>query len=197
VIHPDGTVATVAMRKSSVSPFGSGAIDRRGAVTFRAYLKDGSYAIVTNDRGRITTVVQAQQPGLDNFGPVVVNNRGAVAFSATERDAAGGEVNGVYIVSEGQVSRVAEVGSIIRLPLSINDSASIAFLAGINGSPLGIFTGADPENEKVIAVGDLLFGSIATAVTMGYAALNESGQVAFHYSLEDGRTGIAVATPIP
>jgi hypothetical protein len=82
---------------------------------------------------------------------------------------------------------------------SLNNSGMVAFLA--DGS---IRTGPDPVADKVIAVGDDLFGSTVvefddafdTFTTISQEALNDSGQIAFSYVLADGRRGIARADPI-
>jgi hypothetical protein len=46
----------------------------------------------------------------------------------------------------------------------------------------------------VIQTGDALFGSSVTNVDLGRFALNDCFQLAFEYTLQDGRTGIAVAS---
>jgi hypothetical protein len=67
--------------------------------------------------------------------------------------------------------------------------------------PPGIFIG--PNAEKVIASGDALFGSTVFALVMSNDlsltshSLNDAGQIAFRYVLANGRSGIALATPIP
>ena len=60
----------------------------------------------------------------------------------------------------------------------------------------GIFTGADPLADKVIRVGDPLFGSTISELFSLNESLNDSGQIAFFYSLSDGRFGIARADPL-
>ena len=47
--------------------------------------------------------------------------------------------------------------------------------------------------DRVIVLGDALFGSTVTGLGGLQAALNDAGDVAFLYSLADGRTGIARA----
>jgi len=46
----------------------------------------------------------------------------------------------------------------------------------------------------VIRPGDPLFGSTVTQVNLGRFALNDRFQMAFEYTLTDGRSGIAVAS---
>lgn len=78
----------------------------------------------------------------------------------------------------------------------INGVGQIAFAATLDNHRRGLFTGADPVADRVILTGDALFGS--TLADLGfYRGFNNRGQVAFVYELSDGRTGIAIATPIP
>ena len=82
----------------------------------------------------------------------------------------------------------------------INNSGRVAFV-GLAEKPegglaKGVFTGADPARDKVIATGDMLFGSEVVSVNFG-RGLNEHGQIAFIYqTTSPSRWGIAVATPI-
>jgi hypothetical protein len=46
----------------------------------------------------------------------------------------------------------------------------------------------------VIQTGDKLFGGIVTSVDLGRFALNDKFQMAFQYSLDDGRSGVAIAS---
>ena len=56
-------------------------------------------------------------------------------------------------------------------------------------------------NDRVIATGDSLFGSIVTSITFTTPGLNNLGQIAFRADLADGTTGIFRADiqtdPIP
>jgi hypothetical protein len=75
---------------------------------------------------------------------------------------------------------------------AINGAGTVAFRAGLDAGGEGIFTGPDPATDKVIAVGDVLFGSTVTALRFS-RGLNDDGDIAFRYTLADDRTGIAVA----
>jgi hypothetical protein len=61
----------------------------------------------------------------------------------------------------------------------------------------GIFTGADPIADKVIAIGDTLFGSRVTSLSFSNKGLNNSGQLAFVAGLENGISGVFRADPQP
>jgi hypothetical protein len=59
----------------------------------------------------------------------------------------------------------------------------------------GIFTGADPITDKVIALGDTLFGATVVSLDFSTKGLNNSGQLAFLATFEDGTSGIFRANP--
>jgi hypothetical protein len=46
----------------------------------------------------------------------------------------------------------------------------------------------------IVLPGDQLFGSTVTKVRLGRFALNERFQMAFSYTLLDGRSGVAIAS---
>ena len=61
----------------------------------------------------------------------------------------------------------------------------------------GLFTGDGVTTNEIIGTGDPLFGSLITGFGISPTALNDSGQLAFYYSLANGTSGIALATPTP
>jgi len=79
----------------------------------------------------------------------------------------------------------------------INNSGDVAF----TGDTLlgeGIFverTGAS-HAVPVLQTGDPLFGSTVVGLSNGRFSLNNRGDIAFRFVLADGRSGIAVASPI-
>jgi hypothetical protein len=79
---------------------------------------------------------------------------------------------------------------------SINNRGAVAFFANEISGGEGIFVeltgGASPV--AVIEVGDTLFGSIVTSLDLGRFGLNDHNQLTFQYSLQDGRSGIAIAS---
>lgn len=80
---------------------------------------------------------------------------------------------------------------------AINNAGQVVFYASVRGYQRGLFTGPDPDQDVIIRSGDPLFGSTANFFQFANTGLNEYGQVAFNYSLDDGRSGIALATPEP
>jgi hypothetical protein len=88
------------------------------------------------------------------------------------------------------------LASEVTYGMDINNSGLVAFSATLNGVR-GIYTEVGPQIARIIGVGDNLFGSTVTQIGFGKDGLNELGQVGFFYQLANGRTGIALATPVP
>jgi hypothetical protein len=84
------------------------------------------------------------------------------------------------------------------LDVGLNNAGDVAFLAQVAPDMYGILTGPDPVADKVIGDGDALFGSTATILqnVTTIDGPNDAGQIVFRYSLADGRSGIALATPM-
>ena len=77
----------------------------------------------------------------------------------------------------------------------INDAGTVVFQAQRFGTTdAGIFTGPDPVADRVITQGDALDGSTVVAVDINLD-LNRHGQVALLAVLDDGRTGLYLASP--
>lgn len=95
----------------------------------------------------------------------------------------------------------APVGKFIAFADPAISGDTVAFL-GVYGEASvyhGIFTSRAGVHRQVIARGDSLFGSTVEDVAIGRFGLdpNGSGDIAFWYFLSDGRTGIAMANPVP
>jgi uncharacterized protein (TIGR03437 family) len=118
------------------------------------------------------------------------------------------EVNnkpGLYLGRQGTVSAAVtfkDLESGLPWGYSINNRGDIVFYGSNNASSnrlTGIFAGPDFVRDKVIAVGDPLFGStVATLFPYPTAGrtLNDLRQVVFNYLLANGLFGVAVATPV-
>ncbi len=96
-----------------------------------------------------------------------INDDGTVAFDAT-LDAGG---VGVFTGNGGSLTTIADSSdgflAFATQGVAINNQGDVAFF-GFTASQFGIFTGPDLVADKVIASGDLLFGS---PVTGGFGSL--------------------------
>ena len=129
------------------------------------------------------------------FGDPVINKSGTIANDVFRNDF------NVEILSADQRS-VTDRTNITGAEFvafdhpSINDSDAVAFLAfevdGNSGVFIELTKGASPI--PVIRTGDTLFGSIVTSADIGRFALNKHFEMAIQYTLEDGRSGVAIAS---
>jgi hypothetical protein len=127
-----------------------------------------------------------------------------VAFQASFNDGVdSGE--GVFAGSGGALTTIAKTGD--TAPVGTFDSFDsdaaisggiVAFLSFYDSSnQVGIFTGSGGPLDTVIKSGDALFGSTVVDLQFGLFGLDPdgSGNLAFSYQLDDGRRGIAIASP--
>lgn len=174
------------------------AINDHGQVVFEGFRpSDGAIGLFRADvaGGPIVTIFDSHKAGdQTSVGhDYSINNSGRVAFTVLNQSP---PFSGFMAASDGGPVTVFPAGG--DKP-SINDSDEIAFLSTYirNGKlKAGIFMGPDREADRVIGGGDPLFGGTMLGVQqLDSNGLNDKGQVAFMYILEDGETGIGVATP--
>jgi hypothetical protein len=178
----------------NLNALGDPDVNDDGAITFHAgnLGPEGYEGIYFCSGGPPTPIAMA---GTDyvfvNSEPAIAEN-GTVAFLAEP----------VYLTRaiytwDGTTTQVADTeGPFEQFTApAVNAAGDVAFFAEFEGWGRGIFTGPDPVADRVIATGDSLFGSVVVHLECGRHALNESGKIAFAYSLENGNSGIALASP--
>ncbi len=87
---------------------------------------------------------------------------------------------------------------------SINNKGLVAFMANqvVEGSSAfsnqdkGIFVGSNAVEDKVIGIGDILFGSTVLDLAMDRQSLSDDNEIVFWAKLEDGTEGIYRANNI-
>ncbi len=166
-----------------------------GTVVYQGSTADYRPAYYATCLGGPTTLVA------DNSGPWTlqqggpdVNNSGQMVFVA-DLDAGGrGIILSTLDRSRPDQILVDGTGPLdLFYSLSLNDRGEFAYLAIPDAGGIGIYTGADIAADRVIATGDTLFGSVVTFVRMSKGGLNNHGDLAFWYELENGKTGMAIA----
>ena len=192
---------------SNFSGFENVAISDLGKVTFGASTNDGNTGIfvTSTQRGRdgefeavpdgTIDIIDTNNPNFTGFGDPVINVSGTIADEVFRSDGSievlTGDRKGVTARTDITTNAFLEV----EHP-SINDEGAVAFFAIRNDGSQVILL-ATPNSDKpvpVIQSGDPLFGSVVTSIDLGRFALNNRFQMAFEYTLEDGRTGIAIAS---
>ncbi len=208
VINNSGTVALSAI------PYKQGTyhllVGNGGPLTDLATGPGGQFfGFSINDFGLVavnivgTSVTVSDGTTSSNFGSVLynrpaINNSGTVAFGAYDGSLVFGSGGPLTLVADTTGAYAAFGFGYYAVAVSINDAGIVAFRAELDAGGAGIFTGPDAVADKVIAVGDTLFGSTVTNLVFASGEqLNDAGSVAFVAYLADGRQVIVRADVIP
>ena len=189
----EGTLTTVVDNSGAFGPLSKltpPSINNRGEIAFGAELDTGQMGIFVASGGQIDTVAVIPPGGIYlGHKHASINDAGSVAFVLHQ---------GVFTATGGSVTTIADTSgafSMFHHIVNVNNTGTVQFVAALKNYGLGVFTGPDPIRDKVIATGDPLFGDTVATVTA--RGLNDSGQVAFLYRLENGSSGIGLATVVP
>lgn len=197
---PHNTIFSTATSKFD-SSFAGPMINNAGQIAFRASLDSGGGDAIFRYDGGDTFTVIADATGPFNAAfddEPAINNLGVVALLGRSDDNA----DQFIIIGDGASPPTPLVDTTGPLEgfsaLAINDSGDIAFLATFDDfTNQAIFSGPDLINDRVVGTGDLLDGSTIVSLSMFREGFNNIGQIAFLAGLEDGRSVIVVADPIP
>jgi hypothetical protein len=197
----NGGPLTTLVSTSSTGFVGLGnvAINDAGRIAFTGFQADGTIGTFVGTSAPVGVVTTKTRPELDGgFFDPVINNGGTIAVIAS-RAAGGlevftGNAQGVTLRNDPDHPFFTNA----EHP-SVNNHGAVAFFGFSvfdSTAPTGIFMEASGGQSliPVIRPGDTLFGSTVTAVDLGRFALNDRFELAFQYSLADGRSGIAIAS---
>jgi hypothetical protein len=189
---------TIADNTGPLDSFiGTPSINEDGVVAFWADHDNPGEGIYAGDGGELVTIAKTSMNDLHDIDRhASINASGAVAFRAGFDNAYPADV-GILVGNGDRLTTIVDderswvfFGEAPR----INDMGTVVFLGayiGPDASGSGIYTGPDPVLDKVVEVGDPLFGSTAVRVNLG--DINELGDIAFSYELESGVKGVAIA----
>ena len=186
-------------------PYGP-SINNHGDVAFFASTDDGNGIFVGNGDS-LAQVVQEEGDWrrIRYFARCPINDAGMVAFVA---DGTSYGTRGVFRYADGAVTKIVDYNDVDPddfgphmhdfTDVMINNAGTVAFGGLWNANPawMGIFTGADPEADKVVGVGDTVDGVVISTTQFWSRGFNVRGQVAFFAETESG-PGIYLATPVP
>jgi hypothetical protein len=185
--------------RTGFSGFGNVAINDSGKIVFSGSLNNGVQGIFTGPGTPVDIVDTTTHPEFGSFGDPVINNGGTIAdvaflFNSNRLEIITGNSKG--ITPRNNPDNPAFTSS--EHP-SMNNHGAVAFYAfPFSGTtdPTGIFLEVSGKHSliPVIKPGDRLFGSTVRSVDLGRFALNDRFELAFQYSLNDGRSGIAIAS---
>ncbi|MEO0984090.1 MAG: choice-of-anchor tandem repeat NxxGxxAF-containing protein [Cyanobacteria bacterium J06639_14] len=202
----EGGVVTTIVDDPNIDIFRF-ALNNNGEVAFSGLesvtnlTTDGLGAFFSDGMGPLIAFPDPLEFGTD-FATVegpTLNDDGTVAFDRLFIDEMGNPRQGIFTQnSEGAVLIVDDSGEFsnsFQRP-AINNQGNIVFAAGLDvGSP-GIYTGPDPVADRLIGIGDMLFGATITGLSFTQqTGLNNQGQIAFTASFDDGSVGIFRADP--
>jgi len=197
-ISSGGVINTIADTNGPFSDFfyaASPAINNEGTVVFSAALDNGNEGIFASSGGAITTIAETSGPFSCFGGFPLINNRGTLAFSAPLDTGS----CGVVTSRNGVVTTIADTSGLFSFvgPYGINEEGTVALFAQLDAGGEGFFISSGAVTNKVIAIGDILFGSPVTSLYGITNGLNNSGQLSFYAELADGTEGIFRADPEP
>jgi hypothetical protein len=177
-------------------------VNASGLVAFHGIRRDGSEGIFTGNGGTLTTIADNSGAFAAFTDAPAISDTGDVLFQATLKPSGDApRVQGLFLSRAGAITTVVDdSGAFVSFGFApaVNARGQVAFEGTTRGGLVGIFTGGNPQKDRVIAVGDELDGS--TVVDLSTSAfrtsLNNNGQIAFTAQLEDGRTGVYRADPV-
>lgn len=156
--------------------------------------KQMNWVMTTTREG--TAIVNSDGSSTRLFNPSLLsaNNTGRVAFGANLGDE---QTAGIFSGNGTNTNLIADTTGLFSKfgVASINDGGTVAFQASLDEGGDGIFTGSNPLTDKVIKIGDFLFGSTVQEISLDKKSLNSSGQISFWAKLANGISGIFRADP--
>ncbi len=191
---PDATRAIAHTGDRYGAFWGLPVITDDGTVVFRADLREGGQGIYAHRGDSLTTIADTtgafQTLG---FFPSA-NDDGEVAFAATRKQGGGG----IFHWIDGDFTTVIETsdGFDSLRGAWINNAGAVFFLGTPSGGTLGIHSGANPHTDRILGLGDALFGSTITDFAANPVSLNDAGQLAIRVALATGREVILRADPV-
>ena len=135
-----------------------------------------------------------------DFRSPVLDDDGFVTFGGTLSDGTTGVWRGN---GSGAATALVDstggtfTGNFVRT--SANNDGDIAFMATpTGGGTAGLYflaEGANPADaQRVVGIGDALFGSTISSFILAPRGLNDTDSIAFSYNLSNGTRGLAVAS---
>lgn len=168
------------------------AINNKGTIVFFGELRAGGGGIFSGDDLPDDTIVTTAGP-YSAFGAPAINDKDTVAFIANRDIGGRGIFTGPDSVSDAIATTDGEFSTFLNL--SFNNNDAVAFGADLDSGDFGIYTGTAGQLRRVIGKGDALFESTVVTANLSAENLNDNGEIAFFYTLADGRSGVAVARP--
>lgn len=168
-------------------------VNEAGAVVFRTRRADGGAAIHVWRDAAVTMAVETG-PVFATLGRFPdVNTHGAIVFAGSLT----GGGSGIYVVSDGRLETIVASadGSVAFRGALINDAGRVVYFGTPRGGALAIYGGPDPVDDRVVGLGDALFGSVVSDLALNPVSYNGAGQLAIRLAFTDGHQRIVRASP--
>lgn len=172
-------------------------LNNKGSIAFSSIYRDLSVRdpetrLFLSSRNSLTSVTT----NVDFYSNIAVNDREQTVFVGSNNNFE----EGIFSFKDGILTNLVNDQGLFHSfeLLDINNKGDIAFSATLEDTwKSGIFIGTDPVKDKVIAVGDSLFGSTVTYLSfLGNKGFNNKGQIAFIATLADGTNAVFRADPL-
>lgn len=183
--HTQGLSMLAAVGEGYRSFEGLPVVNKAAQVAFRADLQDGRQGVFLHDGITCQPVALIGERFAEIARFPILNDQGTVAFAATHAT----DGPGLYAATAGALSCLTEgvTGFESFRGVLINSAGLVAFYGTPVGGQLGIYTGPDAVQHRLLGLGDTLFDGEITDLALNPVSVNEKGQLAIRIALGDGR----------
>lgn len=199
LFFPDGTSEQIARGGSIVGDnldfdrLGIEDINNQNIVAYTAtnFTEDDTSIYTTDGRVIFLSTASIRQDSINGSGQkdIVINDSGTILINIEQPS---GEDELLQSTAEDTLNTLVSTDGLFDSfnEIALNNEGQVAFGAVLDNGTEGIFTGIDPESDRLIAVGDPLSGSTVVDLEFDTEGLNNSGTISFQAALADGTIGI-------
>lgn len=160
-------------------------------IAFIGFLNQGATTGIYTGPSPLQNAVVTNAGPLDTFSEVSLSQNGRIIYAATTDLGTRGIYNGPNPATDLLANTLGDFHQFFTL--SINNSGDYLFNAELDDGRRGVFFGPDADSDFLIRDGDGLFGSSVRFAFATTGSLNNLGEAAFAYELENEERGIAIA----
>ena len=197
LFFPDGTSEIIATAggppraPAEFSRIGLGDVNNQNTVAYIASIPAENGTSVYTTDGRVIPLSTANLGGgpADEQKDIVINDSGEIFVNFEQPS---GKEELFQISANDELTSLTSTDGLFDNfdDIALNNEGQIAFGAVLDDGTEGIFTGIEPESDRLIAVGDPLSGSTVVDLEFDTEGLNNSGIISFQAELADGTVGI-------
>ncbi len=168
-------------------------VNAHGTVAFRVDRSEGDQQICLSDGTQCKPIV-ATGGQLSQLGAFPCLNDGGTVILAATRSTGG---TGIFAAVRNELRTIIDSDGAFETfrGALINNAGTVIFYATTRSGQFGIFTGPNPEHDRLLGIGDALLGSTVVEFALNPVSINERGQLAIRVRLADDRQFIVRADP--